>query len=486
MNQDSIEINGGELKKPQGGSAFRYTIDFNNIRQPIPNIETKLLQLFVDDSKRRDALPNEWIIIGNNEKKETIPGQATVTIEELERGLPQEISNYYLESIKKLNELGKSYKSKLEEEKYLCKKLKNFKRVNWSVEFDEDAKKHNIIINSPTKQFIKENYEHIINIRKKNQSYNKPLKERIYLEDKKEYATKFNTIVDDIKLNGSQKTELQNVLKYFEEAVTKYPRLMHVVLEWPLFTLMPKLSTDILIFCESSEYDRMLKRQKGYFIKDSCFSTPETQSTAWLIYPKGESWCKESGIKFFQELFLDINSILNCNWELLLHSYGLTISHGNNHHYLYDGWDRLFDDDYSPFFDEDGWRNGLYNCYYITDVFFESVRLCKYLLNKSTNELTTDNNNQEKPEARYSIDFRSVHWFGKDYTFTPNQAAAVKILWEAWENETPDVGGDTLAVVIESDSKRARDIFKGHPALNSMICQGQTKGTYRLVKPEKT
>lgn len=90
-----------------------------------------------------------------------------------------------------------------------------------------------------------------------------------------------------------------------------------------------------------------------------------------------------------------------------------------------------------------------------------------------------------RAKAKHSIDFRSVHWFGTDYTFTPNQAAAIKILWEAWENGIPDVGGDTLAVVVESDSKRARDIFKGHLALGSMICPGQTKGTYRLVKPDK-
>ena len=96
-----------------------------------------------------------------------------------------------------------------------------------------------------------------------------------------------------------------------------------------------------------------------------------------------------------------------------------------------------------------------------------------------------DNAEQNLPKTRYSIDFRSVHWFGTDYSFTPNQAAAVKILWEAWENRTPDVGGDTIATEAESDSRRARDIFKRHPAFGSMICQGKTKGTFRLVEPDK-
>jgi hypothetical protein len=87
--------------------------------------------------------------------------------------------------------------------------------------------------------------------------------------------------------------------------------------------------------------------------------------------------------------------------------------------------------------------------------------------------------------ARHSTDFRSVHWFGTKYSFTPNQAAAVKILWENWENGTPEVGVDTLASEIDSDATRARDIFKGHPALGGMICPGQTKGTYQLIEPKK-
>ncbi len=88
-------------------------------------------------------------------------------------------------------------------------------------------------------------------------------------------------------------------------------------------------------------------------------------------------------------------------------------------------------------------------------------------------------------QAKHSIDFRSVHWFGTDYSFTANQAAAVKILWQAWENGTPDIGGDTLAAEIDSESKRAQDIFKNHPAYGKMIRSGQSKGSYRLAAPNK-
>ncbi|MCK6465093.1 MAG: hypothetical protein L6Q93_09670, partial [Phycisphaerae bacterium] len=82
---------------------------------------------------------------------------------------------------------------------------------------------------------------------------------------------------------------------------------------------------------------------------------------------------------------------------------------------------------------------------------------------------------------RHSSDFRSVQWHGVDYTFTATQAAIVKQLWEAYENGTPDVGGDTLLVNAESDTRRMADVFKKHPAWGSMIVEGTTKGTYRLA-----
>src|SRR5262249_50214886 len=32
------------------------------------------------------------------------------------------------------------------------------------------------------------------------------------------------------------------------------------------------------------------------------------------------------------------------------------------------------------------------------------------------------------PEARHSLDFASVHWFGQNYTFSPTQAACIKTM----------------------------------------------------------
>jgi hypothetical protein len=82
--------------------------------------------------------------------------------------------------------------------------------------------------------------------------------------------------------------------------------------------------------------------------------------------------------------------------------------------------------------------------------------------------------------ARHSLDFRSVRWHGKDYTFTPTQAAIVTELWAAWEQGTPDIGDPTLLRKADCAGDRLRDVFKNHPAWGTMIVEGQTKGTRRL------
>jgi hypothetical protein len=95
----------------------------------------------------------------------------------------------------------------------------------------------------------------------------------------------------------------------------------------------------------------------------------------------------------------------------------------------------------------------------------------------------------EPTGARHSPDFRSVHWFGADYSFTSSQAACVKVLWEAWENGTPEVGQRHLLQEAKSEQSRLQDVFKQkgqmHPAWGTMIVPSQTnKGTCRLQEPE--
>jgi hypothetical protein len=85
--------------------------------------------------------------------------------------------------------------------------------------------------------------------------------------------------------------------------------------------------------------------------------------------------------------------------------------------------------------------------------------------------------------CRHGPDFRSAHWFGEDFTFTPMQAACVAILWNAWENGTPEVGNDTLMVQVGAETKRIDHLFRDHPAWGTMIRPGSTKGATRLCEP---
>ncbi|HDZ20161.1 hypothetical protein LCGC14_0017170 [marine sediment metagenome] len=91
----------------------------------------------------------------------------------------------------------------------------------------------------------------------------------------------------------------------------------------------------------------------------------------------------------------------------------------------------------------------------------------------------------ERRPATHSPTYRSVNWYGETYTFTGNQAACVKTLWEAWGNGTPDIADDHMLDKAGIETKRLRDVFRNHPAWGTMIVQGKTKGTHRLNLPEK-
>ncbi len=90
-------------------------------------------------------------------------------------------------------------------------------------------------------------------------------------------------------------------------------------------------------------------------------------------------------------------------------------------------------------------------------------------------------------EVAHSVDFRSLKWFGETYSFTANQAPVVKVLYEHWENGTPDVGSETLLLAVDPKAPPARlsVLFQGHPAWNSLIVSGGSKGTYRFAEKEE-
>ena len=79
-------------------------------------------------------------------------------------------------------------------------------------------------------------------------------------------------------------------------------------------------------------------------------------------------------------------------------------------------------------------------------------------------------------------DYRSVVFHGETIPLSPMQAAAVRILNEAFERGTPEVGADYVLERIESRSLRLRDVFKGagSRAWGRLIIYGQGKGTVRI------
>jgi hypothetical protein len=80
---------------------------------------------------------------------------------------------------------------------------------------------------------------------------------------------------------------------------------------------------------------------------------------------------------------------------------------------------------------------------------------------------------------------RSVRWFGTVYEFTERQGEALGVLWDAWEQGTPDVGQKEVLATIEANSQRLSDLFADHAAWGTMIRPGATRGTYRLTPPEE-
>lgn len=91
---------------------------------------------------------------------------------------------------------------------------------------------------------------------------------------------------------------------------------------------------------------------------------------------------------------------------------------------------------------------------------------------------------QPASQMRHSPDYRSVRWFGQKHEFSAKQGACLHVLWEAWENDTPQVSdGTILEKASVGDKQRLRDVFKGHAAWKTMIIPGTHPDTHQLSEP---
>ena len=109
---------------------------------------------------------------------------------------------------------------------------------------------------------------------------------------------------------------------------------------------------------------------------------------------------------------------------------------------------------------------------------------------RDTDETSQPTNKVEETpvqsDVKHSTDFRSMLWFGTDYSFTEKQTSVVRLLLENWEAGTPDVGDETLLQEVDHEAPPARlaVLFRGHDAWGTMIVPGGTKGTHRLSSPK--
>jgi hypothetical protein len=83
---------------------------------------------------------------------------------------------------------------------------------------------------------------------------------------------------------------------------------------------------------------------------------------------------------------------------------------------------------------------------------------------------------------RHGPDYRDCMWNGTHYTVTATQAACVKVLWEAWEHGTPEVGQQHILETAGSESSSLKDVFKGSTAWKTMIVSTR-QGLFRLAEP---
>jgi hypothetical protein len=116
----------------------------------------------------------------------------------------------------------------------------------------------------------------------------------------------------------------------------------------------------------------------------------------------------------------------------------------------------------------------------------------RFLLHRAAAEIqdaaaslvTGQRRHARRSRTRHSQDFRSVVWCGHPFQFTSNQAACIRVLWDAWEKGTPEVGDTTILDEAGCESTRLVDVFKHNAAWGSMIVDGSTKGSSQLQELE--
>jgi hypothetical protein len=98
-------------------------------------------------------------------------------------------------------------------------------------------------------------------------------------------------------------------------------------------------------------------------------------------------------------------------------------------------------------------------------------------------EVTTPSTEPLPAVAEYTSGFRMVNWFGTAFSFTPQQAACVKVLWLNWLGGTPIVREAEVMLAAGVRARSLKEVFRSGPgssAWGKLICDGDKRGTVRL------
>ncbi|MGH7192467.1 MAG: hypothetical protein ACREJM_02915 [Candidatus Saccharimonadales bacterium] len=89
------------------------------------------------------------------------------------------------------------------------------------------------------------------------------------------------------------------------------------------------------------------------------------------------------------------------------------------------------------------------------------------------------------PAPTHSSDFKNVNWYGREYRFSPQQAACIQVLWRQWLSGTPIVRDELVLSIARVKARSLKDVFKsapGNAAWGTMIADGDRRGTVRLAE----
>ena len=103
----------------------------------------------------------------------------------------------------------------------------------------------------------------------------------------------------------------------------------------------------------------------------------------------------------------------------------------------------------------------------------------------SAHSVVEDGHPAQAPRLRaadfeHSLDFSSVIFEGTKYSLGPAERAAFHILHKAWEEGTPEVGGDYVLAEIESNARSISELFRRSGIWKTVIVPGNRRGIYRL------